>query len=585
MTKMRRKILSIIITLAICATMLPLAINTVSAAVDNASPIYTRQRQLAESFVDEFEATLLSNSYIFNPATGDMEYFAPEPAEPVDIYYNALKVSDAYVLIFERTGNNFHIKRKSDGKYMKRQGDVISWVNNPSTAYTVEYSYDGYYKIYDSDNGDNLWLNDSKELMFNGSRYANLYIYIKSGFMITYQLGQSSSYNSYAWLAEDAVTYQFAHFIPETLPLTETNGRIIEYWKDSDNNRYVPGKDYNIDKSLVLTPVYHTHEFSQDNVTADGNTIGYVKHTCSCGASYLDDFKQEVGVKKVELVGDNLKITYTDGTVNDLGSIKGEKGDDGRQIEIRTTTTHIQWRYIGDTVWIDLIALSDISGVKGDKGDTGAQGPQGEKGDKGDTGAQGPQGEKGDKGDTGAQGPQGEKGDKGDTGAQGLQGEKGDKGDTGAQGPQGEKGDKGDTGAQGPQGEKGDKGDTGANGKDGLTPFIGENGNWCIGETDTGVAAAIKGYGTVDVDGDGIVSAKMNEKGELVLTLADGSTFHAVNADASVKAMASVSDINNGDMNTVKTIATIALILSAVSLLWNVVSLTVTLIKKKRDVS
>ncbi|MBO7293557.1 MAG: hypothetical protein J6V07_06460, partial [Clostridia bacterium] len=42
-------------------------------------------------------------------------------------------------------------------------------------------------------------------------------------------------------------------------------------------------------------------------------------------------------------------------------------------------------------------------------------------------------------------------------------------------------------GATGAKGDKGDKGDAGANG---LTPFIGENGNWWIGTTDTGVAAA-----------------------------------------------------------------------------------------------
>ena len=35
--------------------------------------------------------------------------------------------------------------------------------------------------------------------------------------------------------------------------------------------------------------------------------------------------------------------------------------------------------------------------------------------------------------------------------------------------------------------KKGTKGDKGA---DGLTPFIGENGNWWIGEKDTGVKAA-----------------------------------------------------------------------------------------------
>ena len=104
----------------------------------------------------------------------------------------------------------------------------------------------------------------------------------------------------------------------------------------------------------------------------------------------------------------------------------------------------------------------------GTQGATGPQGPKGEKGEKGDTGAQG---EKGEKGDTGAQGP---KGEKGETGAQG------EKGETGAQG------EKGETGAQGEKGETGAQGEKGA---DGLTPYIGANGNWWVGETDTGVKA------------------------------------------------------------------------------------------------
>lgn len=40
---------------------------------------------------------------------------------------------------------------------------------------------------------------------------------------------------------------------------------------------------------------------------------------------------------------------------------------------------------------------------------------------------------------------------------------------------------------QGPQGPKGETGATGANGN---TPFIGTNGNWWIGEIDTGVSAS-----------------------------------------------------------------------------------------------
>lgn len=45
-------------------------------------------------------------------------------------------------------------------------------------------------------------------------------------------------------------------------------------------------------------------------------------------------------------------------------------------------------------------------------------------------------------------------------------------------GPKGDKGDKGDTGP---------KGDTGSTGEPGTTPHIGENGNWYIGDTDTGI--------------------------------------------------------------------------------------------------
>jgi len=49
----------------------------------------------------------------------------------------------------------------------------------------------------------------------------------------------------------------------------------------------------------------------------------------------------------------------------------------------------------------------------------------------------------------------------------------------------------------GEKGDKGDKGDTGTAGGDGLTPYIGDNGNWWIGTTDTGV----KAQGNTGTDG------------------------------------------------------------------------------------
>lgn len=139
--------------------------------------------------------------------------------------------------------------------------------------------------------------------------------------------------------------------------------------------------------------------------------------------------------------------------------------------------------------------------------DTGvaATGPQGEVGPKGDTGAQGPKGETGatgPKGDTGATGAQGPKGETGATGATGPQGEVGPKGETGPVGPTGPIGPRGETGERGPKGETGGKG---AAGKDGTTPHIGSNGNWYIGDTDTGVSAggASHIFEVIVVDGPG----------------------------------------------------------------------------------
>ncbi len=107
--------------------------------------------------------------------------------------------------------------------------------------------------------------------------------------------------------------------------------------------------------------------------------------------------------------------------------LPGEKGADGRQIELRVEDGYIQWHYVGDENWINLISLEEIKGDIGVTGDTGA---------------------------------------------------------------------------------------------DGQTPFIGENGNWWIGETDLGVYA----YGS---SGVGIRDSKINENGELELTLTDGSVLNA----------------------------------------------------------
>lgn len=134
-------------------------------------------------------------------------------------------------------------------------------------------------------------------------------------------------------------------------------------------------------------------------------------------------------------------------------------------MDLRVADGYIQYSTDSGSTWTNLIAMAELKGGKGDPG------AKGDPGDKGDTGAQGA------KGDTGATGPQGPKGDPG---------EKGDPGATGPAGPQGPKGPKGDPGKDGAPGKDGTDGKPGAAGADGITPHIGDNGNWYIGDDDTG---------------------------------------------------------------------------------------------------
>ena len=95
----------------------------------------------------------------------------------------------------------------------------------------------------------------------------------------------------------------------------------------------------------------------------------------------------------------------------------GTPGKDGREIEIQNNGTAIQWRYVGDESWTDLVQLSDLKGQKGDPGDNGITPTIGENGNwyLGDEDTGKPS--RGEKGDPGQKGNPGAKGDPGQTGA------------------------------------------------------------------------------------------------------------------------------------------------------------------------
>ena len=163
---------------------------------------------------------------------------------------------------------------------------------------------------------------------------------------------------------------------------------------------------------------------------------------------------------------------------NGKDGIDGANGSDGinaKNIEVQRAETHIQWRYEGDE-WQNLVAIADITGPAGQNGADGANGKTPEFRVNENT----------------------------------LQWRyTGDeiwlnlydlsvlRGLDGKDGADGKDGINGKDGADGKDGTNGINGQNGSDGADGNTPFIGENGNWWVGEIDTGIKAA----GTAGKDG------------------------------------------------------------------------------------
>lgn len=143
-----------------------------------------------------------------------------------------------------------------------------------------------------------------------------------------------------------------------------------------------------------ITGVNQKAAYVIDNMDASNITIADTSNNFT--ATNVEGALQEVGSQIKDIT--NLKIddiTLSDNVLTLLANSKTIKtitlptsttggGTNGKEIELQKSTTHIQWRYVGDTEWTNLVALADLKGSKGDKGE---QGIQGVKGDKGDTGA------------------------------------------------------------------------------------------------------------------------------------------------------------------------------------------------------
>lgn len=228
------------------------------------------------------------------------------------------------------------------------------------------------------------------------------------------------------------------------------------------------------------------------------------------------------------------------------GCGKAEKTDAAALPEVRNNGTAIQWRYPAEEEWRDLVALTELRGAAGENGKDGTDGKNGINGTNGKDGINGVDGKDGADGQNGIDGKDGINGIDGKNGIDGINAKnievqraesyiqwryegdewqnlvaiadiEGPAGQNGTDGANGKTPEfrvsenilqwryvddeiwlnlydlsvlKGLDGKDGADGKDGTNGQNGSDGKDGKTPFIGENGNWWIGEIDTGIKAA-----------------------------------------------------------------------------------------------
>jgi hypothetical protein len=87
------------------------------------------------------------------------------------------------------------------------------------------------------------------------------------------------------------------------------------------------------------------------------------------------------GVEGVIYIADDTNISYlwNPALLNGVGDYEAISGII-KQVELQSDGTYIQWRYVGDPSWINLVALNDLKGADGIDGIDGVDGAQGEIG-------------------------------------------------------------------------------------------------------------------------------------------------------------------------------------------------------------
>jgi hypothetical protein len=94
------------------------------------------------------------------------------------------------------------------------------------------------------------------------------------------------------------------------------------------------------------------------------DTLGRIDNTIIVTAPPAVDLGS-IGAVAIDLENNRIYGPKTTDPVNPWGPGRPTVGGPGPAIELQTNATHAQWRVVGATTWINLIALADLKGAHG----------------------------------------------------------------------------------------------------------------------------------------------------------------------------------------------------------------------------
>lgn len=211
----------------------------------------------------------------------------------------------------------------------------------------------------------------------------------------------------------ERVKFKFPKIVGDNVDLTTLNLRVNFQNADGKLDKYL------VDDVEEAEEGYITFSWViQDGLTPKKGQISFVVQALKATSEGKLEKKWGTTLNKVGQILEGLEVdeeiaeqnpdiieailTRIDELEKNGGGGSVTPGKDGREVELQNSGTAIQWRYVGEEEWKDLVQLSELKGKDGDPGENGITPTIGENGNWFLSGEDTGKPSRGEKGDTGA---------------------------------------------------------------------------------------------------------------------------------------------------------------------------------------